>query len=300
MEKHPSLYLENVFHENGIKNKISFELFDNNSVIIITLNFIIILLKAIIINKKGKRKSYIKESLYRDNADFNNKYELGISNILYKLKLKHYNYKIKEEQIKKRKNNIHDKNKIIRNLMFNIIIKSIIMNIFYQIKCNISFDLFNYCLSNITLKIKGIGIKDIVGNNSQYNFKGFNNLKDIYINGKKQDSIEYKYQFNQTENFVELILDDNINNCAYMFYGCSDITEINFYDFNALEVTNMAAMFCGCSSLTSLDLSSFNTSKVNNMCWMFANCLLLTSLDLSNFDTSQVISIDNMFKSCKK
>ena len=85
--------------------------------------------------------------------------------------------------------------KLLEILMFNIIIKSIIMNIFYQIKCNISFDLFKYCLSNITLKIKGISIKDIVGNNSQYNFKGFNNLKDIYINGKKQDSIEYKYNF---------------------------------------------------------------------------------------------------------
>ena len=193
-------------------------------------------------------------------------------------------------------NIINNNNIKIRNYI--LIIVSILINIFYQIKNNI-FDLFYFQYSNITLKIKGIGYNTILGNETVgYNFKGINYLKEVYINGNIQNTKEYKYYFNQTDNYVELIWDDNINSCQYMFRKCSNITEINLSNFNTSQVTLMWSMFNGCSSLTSLDLSNFNTSQVTDMRWMFIGCSSLTSLDLSNFDTSQVTDMRGMFNGC--
>ena len=175
------------------------------------------------------------------------------------------------------------------------LIKSIIINIFCR---NIILNLFYFRNSKITLKIIGIGESKILRNDTPYNFKGFNYLKEVFINEKKQNTIDYKYYLNETVNFVELIWDDNINNCQNMFLECSNITEIDLSNFNTSQVTNMNSMFFGCSSLTSLILSNFNTSQVTNMNSMFFRCSLLTSLNLSNFNTSQVINMDYMFYGC--
>ena len=213
---------------------------------------------------------------------------------------------MKEFEIKNDINKIKDDSKIIRKNKINniliryytvfFIIKLLIINIFCQIKCNILFNL--YSSSNITLKIKGIGENTIFGNHPKYRFKKANFPQQIRVNGKTKETKEYKYYFDKLDNIVELIWDNNIIDCSYMFYGCSNITEINFYNFDTSNVTSMSAMFCGCTSLTSLNLSNFDTSQVTNMLWMFYNCILLTSLDLSNFNTSQLQITDNMFKSC--
>ena len=155
-------------------------------------------------------------------------------------------------------------------------------------------------------------------------FKGINHLRYVYINEKQENSIEYKYYFNQTDNNVELIFDDDLDDCECMFYECINITEINlsnfdtsnvkdmnhmFYqctsltsidlsNFNTSQVTNMWCMFAYCSSLISLDLSNFETSNVENMVYLFANCLSLTSLNLSNFNTLKVTTMSSMFYSC--
>ena len=34
---------------------------------------------------------------------------------------------------------------------------------------------------------------------------------------KRENSIEYMYYFNQTDNSVELIFDDDLDDCGYMF-----------------------------------------------------------------------------------
>ena len=90
----------------------------------------------------------------------------------------------------------------------------------------------------------------------------------------KQDSIDYKYYFNQTDNIVELEWYDNITDCKYMFIYCYNITEIN--------------------------MSNFNTSLVNNMNQMFADCVNLEYINLNNFNDSKTGSIFNMFKSVQK
>ena len=102
----------------------------------------------------------------------------------------------------------------------------------------------------------------------------------------------------ETDNYIELIWFDLINSSAFMFYKCSNITEIDLSNFNTSQVILMNSMFSYCSSLTSLNFSNFNTSKVTYMQGMFNNCSSLTSLNLSNFITSKATNINDMFKNC--
>ena len=190
-------------------------------------------------------------------------------------------------------------NNISNNFYLLIIYSILIINVFIQIKNN-AFDFYYFRLSKISLKIRGTGENTILGNlsSNNNNFKDINYLTEVYINGKKQNSNEYKYLFNQTNNFVELIWKDDLTNCENMFYGCSNIIEFNFSLFDTSHITNMVRMFRDCSSLTSLDLSNFNTSLVEKMNGMFRNCISLSSLDLSSFNISSVNKTHNMFHGC--
>ena len=155
------------------------------------------------------------------NGLFEVKNESKMINIIKEIKkINNDNYKIKENQIEKIKNNINKNNIIIKNHLIINYIRFIIIDLFFKIKSDILFDLFYFQNSQITLKIKGIGESFIFGNEKGCNFTGINYLKEVYINGNKQNTIEYKYYFNQTDNFVVLILDNNINNCKYMFRKC--------------------------------------------------------------------------------
>ncbi|MGN0439017.1 MAG: BspA family leucine-rich repeat surface protein [Lachnospiraceae bacterium] len=84
-----------------------------------------------------------------------------------------------------------------------------------------------------------------------------------------------------------------------MFLSCSNLTEIDFSDFDTSQVTSMDAMFYGCKSITSLDLKNFDTSNVTDMSAMFCDCYALEILDLRLFDTSNVTNMSNMFSGCK-
>ena len=151
-------------------------------------------------------------------------------------KIKNDNDKNKVSQIKKRKNIINDNNTINRNFIIIILIKFMILNIFFKIKSNILFDLFNpLCSSTIKLKIKGIGNSYLFGNEVGNNFTGIKYLKEVKINGNVQDTIKYIYHFKQKDNLVELLFDDNINNCSCMFRKCSNITEIDLSNFKTCE-----------------------------------------------------------------
>jgi len=148
--------------------------------------------------------------------------------------------------------------------------------------------------SFITLTIKGTGYRQMLyekKNESYY-------PNEVYINGDKQDSVNYGYYFNETYNYVKLVWYSNIEDLSHMFVGCSDITEIDLSHFNTSEVTEIRGMFTDCISLTSLNLSNFNTSKVTRMFDIFKNCRALTSLDLSSFDTSNVENTQNFFLNC--
>ena len=155
----------------------------------------------------------------------------------------------------------------------------------------------NLYYSKITLKIKGIGIKNIFGYEEPDKIFNHRYLPNkVYINGVLQDGVNYSYNFNLTDNKVELEWNNNINSTRNMFRRCYDITEFDFSEFNTSEVIDMWCMFYRCSSLTSLNLSNFDTSKVIDMSGMIQYCYSLTSVDLSSFDTSNVKSINAMFQ----
>ena len=209
------------------------------------------------------------------------------------------NNTLQENQIKKRKNNLNADNKKLRKFLIINLINFIILNLFSPIKSKLPFNLFFYFQdSKITLKIKGISYSNIFGNDTGANFKSINYLREVYINGNIQEKIEYKYNFNQTENVVELIWNEGINDCSNMFSKCYNITEINLSHFDTSRVTTMKNMFSNCKSLNSLDLSNFNTSLVTDMNQMFSGCSVLNSLDLSSFNTKNVKYLNNMFEEC--
>ena len=197
-----------------------------------------------------------------------------------------------------------NKNSIIGNIILYITYTTIyifnflyIINLYSQTKSN-KFNFYYFHYSKISLKIRGNGACDILGNKADLNFSGINHINKVYINGNETDSIERKYIFNQTDNFVELMFDDNLSSCAFMFHGCNKIIEINFSDFDTSQVTNMQNMFAFCKSLISLNLSNFNTSHLVKTNSMFAECSSLTLLDLSNFNTSNVTDMVRMFWKC--
>ena len=169
------------------------------------------------------------------------------------------------------------------------------MNLLIQILSITKPHLIESDIANITLKIKGIGNKNIFG---QEHFGSNNYPKEIYINGEKQNEIKKTYYFNETINSVELFWNRTISFCGGMFYGCSDITEFDFSNFDTSKVQYMGFMFCNCSSLSSLNLSTFITSNVISMRCMFNGCSLLTSLDLSNFYTPKLNMNYQMFDGC--
>ena len=213
--------------------------------------------------------------------------------------LKNNDNKLKEKREKILKSKNMENFIVNKNFAVIVIFKILILtNIISCLKFNfLDFYLFQ-CSSNISLKIKGIGENYILGYQEYRENILHNHPKEVYINGNKQDDICKKYYFNETNNYVELIFDDNVDDCFFMFGECSSITEINFSNFDTSFVTSMSSMFKNCISLTSLDLSNFNTSLVKDVEEMFLNCLSLTSLNLSNFDTSKVEFMDAMFANC--
>ena len=99
------------------------------------------------------------------------------------------------------------------------------------------------------------------------------------------------YDFEGEENNIKLFYDDNKNSFECLFYGCTDINEIDLSNLKTSYVENMTSMFEGCTSLTSINLKNIDTSKITLMSYMFYNCSSLKSLDLSSFNTENLIKM---------
>ena len=104
----------------------------------------------------------------------------------------------------------------------------ILINLFYQILSIKKTNFLEINFSNITLKIKGIGQHQIMGDlRENYAFLKAYYPNYIYINGEIQNIVNYSYYFNQTDNLVQLVWNDAINFTKYMFYDCTNIIEID-------------------------------------------------------------------------
>ena len=205
--------------------------------------------------------------------------------------------KIKDNKIRKIKN-IKNGNIILFQLNTAIIKFLFIANLFINILSNNNKDLFSSNISKITLKIKKIGYSKIFCSTG-YFFESKKYPNKVCINGNFQEDIKSQYKLNKTDNLIELIWNESIDNISYMFEGCSNITEIDLSNFSSSTVKSMEFMFDGCKSLTSINFKNFDTSKVMNMQNMFNECSSLTSLNLSDFNTAHVTNMHYMFYGCK-
>ena len=230
----------------------------------------------------------------------------------------------KRSREKSKKKHIENKSIVSLNFTINQFIILLISLIKVLALSDNETNLIYTKFSNITLKIKGNGTKNILGHESGASFSSGSYPKYIYINNVLQNTRTYSYDFTEEENDVKLVWENSINNGFCMFRCCTDITEIDFTNFDSSEITWMDSMFYGCTSLTSinfsnfdasfvvsmehlfyncysliyLDLTNFNTTSVRRMNEMFYGCSSLTSLDLSNFDISEVTWINSMFYGC--
>ena len=230
-------------------------------------------------------------------------------------------YQVKEKRNKKLRCKIKNRILVINNIFLSFSI--IILNLFKSILSINKFNSIGLNSSEIKILIKEKGYSDVFCSRT-CDFEPKYYPDEIYINGIKQDYINSSYYFNETNNIIKLIWNKTLENSKFMFYNCSNITEIDLSNFDSslandmrymfknctslisINLTNfntsnaqiMLDMFSYCSSLTSLNLSSFNTSKVKSMVRMFSYSSSLISLDLSNFDTSQVMEMYHMFSFC--
>ena len=220
----------------------------------------------------------------------------------------------KEKDIKNKKRfkrypNNQNKN-ILKIHIFKILNKNIILNniiilmlivIFYPIfifnKKNKKFIKLNP-IWNIEIKIKGIGNKNILSQKKdKENYFNYTPTQ-VYVNGVIQNYTGFTANLTSDINKVNIKWDYEITNCNFMFYGLTDILEIDLSNFDSSKVTNMIRLFQGCTSLTSINLKNFSTKSAKDMRSMFSQCILLTSLDLSNFDTSSANRMDSLFYNC--
>ena len=74
------------------------------------------------------------------------------------------------------------------------------------------------------------------------------------INGDEVDTSLREYDFTQQENSIKLYYKDSKDDFKCIFYGCSDIDEIDVSNLITSNINHMEYMFYKCSSLTSLYL----------------------------------------------
>jgi len=194
-------------------------------------------------------------------------------------------------------NKIKDK-RIIKwkYLKYSIIIRTLLsINLFILLLSNDIYYFLKQKYSLITLKIRGVGNKNIFSDV----FLDYYYPHEVYINENRQNNIKSNYKFNQSNNIVKLKWNYGIQRASKMFYNCVDITEIDLSKFDTSYIEYMDEMFYSCSSLTSVNFFKSNNLKLFSIARMFYKCISLTSLDLSDCDTSNLIYMNQMFYGCK-
>ena len=190
------------------------------------------------------------------------------------------------------------KKKLFKIILNKVTLFYFILVIKLSLSLTISQQIINWrkiFLSNeIILTIKGPGGKLILNNG--YNYHPF----EIEINGEKISYKSNSVDLPDETNIVKLYYNSSLNTFKEMFKGLSDITKIDFSNFDTSNVKDMSKMFNNCGDLEEINMKGINTSSVTTMESMFQQCTKLTSLDLSDFVTSSVDNMKNFFSECRK
>ena len=103
---------------------------------------------------------------------------------------------------------------------------------------------------------------------------------------------------NDRVNRIRVIIENEINSFAKLFWLCKCIKRINFVKCDNKKITNLDSIFMHCLFLTDIDISKLKTDNVTNMESMFSVCSALENLNLSNFNTHNVFTMYQMFFGC--
>ena len=122
------------------------------------------------------------------------------------------------------------------------------------------------------------------------------------LNGDKIEELIFKKKFEKIGiNSIYFLIEESLSNLSYLFYKCSTLKDVKFFNFNTSQAIKMRAMFVECSELEYLDLSEFDTSNVTDFSYMFDGCHKLKEIKgINNFNTCNVENIYAMFQGCKE
>ena len=172
---------------------------------------------------------------------------------------------------------------------------------------------------------KGEGKQNILG--KEFVQRNINNI-ELLINGKKNNLVPY-FNLIKGENYIKIIIKNNLtnlnnmfNSCtslkninglkyldtrnitdfSYMFWGCTSLSDIR--PLQRMVVTNgqnFQGMFGGCSSLSDIkSLQNWNVSNGNNFSTIFFSCSSLSDIKpLGNWNVSKNTNFSGMFSKCK-
>jgi len=180
--------------------------------------------------------------------------------------------------------------KKFKNIIFLYTVYLIILNI-----NTISCDSFIIVKINKTGNLNILHHQGIIDNNNLCSGISTHNPNSMTINGQEIAPPFYQYNFTSQTNTIRLYYNELKSSYECLFFGCSDIDEIDASNLNTSNVNYMRYMFGYCSSLTSINLLHIDTSYVRYMNNLLEGCTSLNSLDLSSFDTSSVQYFNNMF-----
>ena len=84
------------------------------------------------------------------------------------------------------------------------------------------------CSNNITVRIKGEGEQSVIyGGWSSICYRLSNPPDEIYINNEKKETLDYKYNFELTENKVTFVWYNPLTTCHCLLFECSSIVEVD-------------------------------------------------------------------------
>ena len=256
-----------------------------------------------------------------NSTKYSKKFELKSENEMrYKTQFVKMNTNKEFIQNMTKENNKHNNKEIYKNNKFknkynfyeyksSHAIKYLIIYIIFCLFCNInSQNFFRNSKINkiiifysyeITLKVKGTGIKNILSFSSSFIYPC---PSKIYLNNELVQNIQDCHYINITESDTEIKIGwvNNliINSTKNLFYNCTEIIEIDMTKFDTSLVTDMSSMFSQCYSLKSLNVSNLITTNVKTMQNMFFKCTNLTSINLESFTIQSTTSLYRMFYGC--
>ena len=178
-------------------------------------------------------------------------------------------------------------------------------NIFYKLYryINIIFKVFFFSyISIINTQVSPSEISLVIdgdGNQTILNENFYKDPDNVIVNGETRNDCKKFCVLTTKPNNIQLQFYDDITTCENMFYGASDITEIDFSSFNSFGVTSMKNMFKECTNLISIKFGNFRTSSVVTMESLFRDCKKIEYIDLSNFVTTSLTNMLEVFSHCE-